>query len=99
LERITIGSNVSISQRAFLCTGSHNYKLPTFDLIVKPIVIADGAWVGAGAWVGPGVAVGMNAVLTAGAVASKSLDPNGIYGGNPARWLRERTAEPGNPNS
>lgn len=94
LERITIGSNVSISQRAFLCTGSHNYKLPTFDLIVKPIVVADGAWVGAATWIGPGVTVGTNTVLTAGSVTSKNLDPNGIYGGHPAVLLRPRILNP-----
>src|SRR5579862_10005580 len=44
LDRITIGNNVCISQRAFLCTGNHNYRVPTFDLMVKPISIADGAW-------------------------------------------------------
>lgn len=90
LERIVIGSNVCISQRAFLCTGSHNYKLPSFDLIVKPIVVADGAWIGASSWIGPGVTVGANAVLTACSVATKNLEPDGIYSGNQAMWIRQR---------
>ena len=90
LERITIGNNVCISQRAFLCTGSHNYKLPTFDLITKPIVVEDGAWIGAGAWVGPGVTVGNHAVLAAGSVVAKDLEPFAIYRGNPAVFLRTR---------
>jgi putative colanic acid biosynthesis acetyltransferase WcaF len=90
LERIVIGNNVCISQRAFLCTGSHNYKSPAFDLVVKPITVDDGAWLGAGCWVGPGVRVGNHAVLTAGSVASEDLQPFGIYRGNPAVFVRSR---------
>ena len=90
LERITIGNNVCISQRAFLCTGSHNHQLPTFDLIVKPITLEDGCWIGASAWVGPGVKVGNHAVLAAGSIATKDLEPFGIYRGNPAAFLRQR---------
>ncbi len=90
LERITIGNNVCISQRAFLCTGSHNHKLPTFDLITKPITVGDGAWLGAACWVGPGVKVGSHAVLTAGSIATKDLEPFGIYQGNPAVFLKQR---------
>jgi putative colanic acid biosynthesis acetyltransferase WcaF len=90
LERIVIGNNVCISQRAFLCTGSHNYKSPTFDLIVKPITVEDGAWVGAGSWLGPGIRVGNHAVLAAGSVASENLEPFGIYRGNPAVFVRSR---------
>jgi putative colanic acid biosynthesis acetyltransferase WcaF len=90
LERITIGNNVCISQRAFLCTGNHNYKSPEFDLVVKPILLEEGAWIGAGAWVGPGVRVGTHTVLTAGSVATKDLEPFGIYRGNPAMLLRSR---------
>ena len=94
LERIVIGNNVCISQRAFLCTGSHNYKLPAFDLIVKPINVEDGAWLGAGCWVGPGVRVGNHAVLAAGSVASEDLEPFGIYRGNPAVFVRPRVISP-----
>lgn len=90
LERIVIGNNVCISQRAFLCTGSHNYKSPTFDLIVKPITVENGSWIGADAWVGPGVTVGTHAVLTAGSIAGKSLEPYGIYRGNPAKLVKQR---------
>jgi len=93
LERITIENNVCISQRAFLCTGSHNHKLPTFDLITKPITVENGAWIGAGAWVGPGVVVGADSVLSAGSVATKDLEPRGIYRGNPAVFLRPRAME------
>lgn len=93
LERIVIGNNVCISQRAFLCTGNHNYRLPSFDLIVKPIVIEEGAWLGAGCWVGPGVKIGSHAVLAAGSVMSKDVEPWGIYQGNPAVFLKQRTLE------
>jgi putative colanic acid biosynthesis acetyltransferase WcaF len=91
LERIAIGSHVCISQRAFLCTGSHNYKSPKFDLIVKPIQVGEGVWLGAECWVGPGVTAGNHAVLTAGSVATKDLEPFGIYRGNPAELVRKRS--------
>lgn len=93
LDRITLGSNVCISQRAFLCTGNHNYSLPTFDLMVKPITIEDGAWLGAGCWVGPGVKVGSHAVLAACSVMTSDMDPWGIYQGNPATFIKRRSLE------
>jgi putative colanic acid biosynthesis acetyltransferase WcaF len=85
-----IESHVCISQRAFLYTGNHNYKSPVFDLIVKPIRIEQGAWIGAGAFVGSGVKVGSHAVLTAGSVATEDLQAFGIYRGNPAAKVKER---------
>jgi putative colanic acid biosynthesis acetyltransferase WcaF len=93
LDRIVIGSNVCISQRAFLCTGNHNHRLPTFDLIVKPITIEDGAWLGAGSWVGPGIKIGSHSVLTASSVMTGDMEPWGIYQGNPAQFVKRRNIE------
>ena len=90
LAPITLESHVCVSQRAFVCTGSHNYKSPTFDLLTQPVVLQTGAWLGAGAWVGPGVTVGSHAVLAAGSVASKDLEPFGVYRGNPAAKVATR---------
>jgi len=93
LAPITIGNSVCVSQRAFLCTGNHNYKSTTFDLETKPINIENGAWVCANAFVGPGVTVGTHAVLTVGSVASKDLQPFGIYQGNPALYIKQRAIQ------
>jgi putative colanic acid biosynthesis acetyltransferase WcaF len=90
LAPISIGDNVCISQRAFLCTGNHDYSSPRFDLVTRPIRIEEGAWIGAAAFVGPGVRVGRHAVLTAGSVATNDLLPYAVYQGNPAVRVRER---------
>lgn len=90
LDRITIGDNVCISQRAFLCMGNHDYTSRSLDLIVKPIHVEDGAWICANAFVGPGVAVGRNAVLTVGSIATKDLEMFGIYWGNPEIFVKKR---------
>ena len=54
LDRVKIGSNVCISQRAFLCTGNHDFSKESFDLVVGPITIGDSCWIAAGAFVRPG---------------------------------------------
>lgn len=90
LAPIIIESHVCISQRALLCTGNHDYKAPAFDLIVKPIRVETGAWIGANTLIGPGVTVGSHAVLTAGSVATGNLLPFKIYRGNPAVAVKDR---------
>ena len=74
LAQVTIGSNVCISQRAFLCTGSHDFRKESFDLITKPIVIGGGCWVCAQAFVGPGVTLPAGTMVKAGEVFGKGSD-------------------------
>ncbi len=85
-----IGSNVCLSQGAMLLTGNHDYTTQTFNLIVKPIVIEEGVWIGAKSVVCPGVIVKSHAVLSAFSNATKNLEAYSIYQGNPAVKIKDR---------
>jgi len=84
LDRIVIASNCCVSQRAFLCTGSHRFDLPGFDLVTKPIHIREGSWIAAQAFVAPGVTVGPDSMCNACSVVVKDVAANTIVSGNPA---------------
>jgi putative colanic acid biosynthesis acetyltransferase WcaF len=90
IGRVTVGANVCISQGAYLCSGNHDWTDPSFGLIVGPIVIQDGAWVGAKCFIGPGVEMAEGSVATAGSVVKGRLDAFTIYAGNPAVAVRSR---------
>ncbi len=87
---VTLRSRALVSQGASLCAGTHDVDDPHFQLIVKPIVIGEKAWVAAEAFVGPGVTIDDGAVLGARGVAMKSIPAGMVYAGNPARLLRAR---------
>lgn len=90
LGMVKIGAHCCLSQGAYILCGNHDYTKSTFDLMIGPITIEDGAWIGAKAIVCPNVTVGSHSVLSAGAVATKNLDPYTIYAGQPAVAIRER---------
>lgn len=85
VNKISIGSVVTISQRAFLCTASHDITRLDRPLTHLPITIHDGAWICAQAFVGPGVTVGEGAIVAARAVVTRDVPPWAIVAGNPAR--------------
>lgn len=88
---VTIGNNVCISQGAYLCTGNHDWSDPGMGLVVNPINIGDGAWVGAFARIGPGVTIGEEAVVALSSVLLKDAETRGVYQGNPAGLVRTRS--------
>lgn len=93
LTDVTIGANVCLSQGAMLLTGNHDYSRSTFDLMVKPITLEDGVWIGAQSLVCPGIHCQSHSVLAAKSVATKGLEPYTIYQGNPAVAVRQRVIE------
>ena len=88
LAPVTIESDVCISQRAFLCTGSHDYRRESFDLITKPITVRQGVWIAASAFIGPGDEIAPGAVIAAGSVVLDSVPSVTLMRGNPATAVR-----------
>ena len=90
LAQVTIGSHVCISQGSMILCGNHDYKSQTFDLIVKPVTLEDGVWIGAKSVVCPGITIKTHSVLSVGSVASTETDPYCIHRGNPAINMKKR---------
>lgn len=85
-----IGSRATVSQRAHLCGGTHDFRDDAMPLIKSPITIGDDAWICADAFVGPGVTVGARAVIGARSVLVKDVAEGVIVAGNPARPVGQR---------
>lgn len=98
LGPIRIGRMVSIGHQALLLTSSHEHGVEDIAAgraVGLPIVIEDGAWIGARATILPGVTIGAGATVAAGAVVTRDCEPGGIYAGVPARLVRQRVPQPG----
>ncbi|NQD61448.1 colanic acid biosynthesis acetyltransferase WcaF, partial [Enterobacter sp. CM29] len=90
LGEITIGANSVVSQKCYLCTGSHDFMSPHFDITASPVVIGEKCWLATDVFVAPGVSVGDGTVVGARSSVFKSLPANKICRGNPAVVIRER---------
>lgn len=87
---ITIGNNVQLTDGVRIHThgGGNCIRLfdPTFDCFGK-VKICDWAYIGSGAHIMPGVTIGEGALVAAGAIVTKSVAPNMVVAGNPARVI------------
>lgn len=93
---ISIGRNVSISPECYLISASHDPHSPTFEGLDghTAIAIHDYAWLGTRAIVLPGVTIGRAAIVGAGAVVTRDVEPFTIVAGNPARVIGHRHTDP-----
>lgn len=86
-EKITIGSNICISQRSIICSSGHDYRSASLEYAHKPVVIKDGAWVCLDAKVLPGVTIGECSVVAAGEIVRKSLPDYSMLVGGQIRQI------------
>ncbi|AUH00078.1 colanic acid biosynthesis acetyltransferase WcaF [Prodigiosinella confusarubida] len=90
LGKIRIGHHSIISQRCYLCTGSHDYLSSGFDIIEKPIYIGDSCWLATDVFVSPGVSIENECVVGARSSVFNNLQNNAIYRGTPAVKIRDK---------
>jgi putative colanic acid biosynthesis acetyltransferase WcaF len=90
LGEISIGKSAVVSQRAYLCTGSHDHTAEAFDIYARPIVIGDGAWVATDVFIAPGITIGKGAVIGARSSVFKDMPAGMICIGNPAKPVKKR---------
>lgn len=104
LAPVLIESNVCISQRTYLCTGSHDFRREDFKLQVAPITVREGVWIAAASFIAPGIEIGSGAIVSAGSVVFENVAPKTFVRGNPATVVSEmrkdkaKGAKPTAPN-
>ncbi|MFC7292944.1 putative colanic acid biosynthesis acetyltransferase [Hirschia litorea] len=90
MDKIVIGSKVAVSQRSFLCTGSHDISSLKRPLLTKPIVIQDHVWVAAESMIMPGVTIHTGSVVGARSLVTKDLQEWMVCVGNPCMPIQKR---------
>ena len=90
LGQIEIGNNVVISQKSYLCTGSHDYLKLDFPIFAEKITICDQCWLATDVFVGPGITIEKGTVVGARSSVYKNLPSNKIVIGNPAEVIKDR---------
>jgi putative colanic acid biosynthesis acetyltransferase WcaF len=88
---IRIGRDVNVSSYTRFMTAKHVIDDPWFDAEFDPAIVEDRVWIAMGATVLGGVTIGEGAVVAAGSVVTRDVDPFMVVGGVPARPIRERS--------
>jgi len=92
---LTIGNNVDLTPGVRILTEGHDVDSPGYDTVKKSVVIHDHVVVGSWALIMPGVTLGEGAVVGAGSVVTRSVEPYTVVAGNPAVKKRDRRREIG----
>jgi putative colanic acid biosynthesis acetyltransferase WcaF len=90
LDKITIGCHSVVSQRSYLCTGSHDINDTTFAYVTAPITIGDEVWIATDVFVAPGVTIGRGAVVGARSTVLNDVPAETVAFGEPAHPMRKR---------
>ena len=84
---ITIEDNVMIAANVQLISNNHD-PYDRYVITCKPILIKEGAWIGAGATILPGVTIGKYAIIGANSIVNKNIPDYGVAVGSPAKVIK-----------
>ena len=90
---IIVDHDTNISSHVKIITGSHDIDDPDYTADFKPVYVGHHCWIGTGAVILQNVSIGDGAVVAAGAVVTKDIPAGEVWGGVPAKYIRERNCE------
>jgi putative colanic acid biosynthesis acetyltransferase WcaF len=90
LGEIEIGKNVVVSQKSYLCTGSHDYQEEAFPIYTQKIILEDECWLATDVFVAPGVTIGRGCLVAARSSVYKDMPEGMLCIGNPAKVIKSR---------
>lgn len=93
LGEIHIGKNAVVSQRSYICTGTHNYSKVDFEIYAKKITIHDQSWLATDVFVAPGITINEGTVVGARSTVIEDLEGYSVYVGSPTRFIKKRKIE------
>lgn len=89
-EKLLVGNHVDIASQVMIYNSQHDADSEDFHAVAEKVVIEDYVFIGPRAILLPGVKIGKGAVVAAGAVVTKNVEPFSIVGGVPAKIIGER---------
>jgi putative colanic acid biosynthesis acetyltransferase WcaF len=90
IGKTIIGDKVTVSQRTYLCSATHETSSLNIPFIAGEIIIKDFAWIAAEAFIMTNITIGEGAIVGARAAVFKDVADWTIVGGNPATFLKKR---------
>ena len=94
--RVTIGAYTMLAHNVSIIGGDHEYSKVGIPIIfsgrqkIKPTRIGVDCWVGAYSIIMCGVTIGDGCIIAAGSVVTKDVEPYSVYGGVPAKKIKDR---------
>lgn len=93
LGNITIGENTVISQRSYICTGTHDYNSHDFRIYAEDIDVGSKCWLATDVYIAPGITIEDGVVVGARSSVFSNLEAQKIYVGSPAKSIKQRQIE------
>lgn len=93
---VTIGNFTMLASDVLIIGGDHNFRTAGIPSVfngrdgIKKTIIGNDVWIGARSIIMTGVTIGNGAIIAAGSVVTKDIEPYAIYGGVPAKKIKMR---------
>lgn len=91
---IEIGNEVSIAHNSSILSTNHDWNdhliaIKYNAIIPAKVIVNDDVWIACGCRILAGVTIGTRSIIAAGAVVTKTVENNSIYGGVPAKLIKK----------